>query len=243
MLVEGFEIDENNLPNHIGIIMDGNYRWAQKNGLSRFDGHKNGVAALRNLLNFAYDVLHLNIISLYAFSIENWKRTKEEVSFLMRLFLHFYKNEFQDIKKRKVRIIHSGTDDNLPASIKKTLVKMSEETKDNTRGTINLAFNYGGRNEIVEAAKRLALDFKNDKIDIKNISENAFEKYLFHPDLPDPDLIIRTSGEQRISNFLLWQSAYSELYFTETLWPDFNPAALVEAISDYQKRERRFGGR
>lgn len=243
MLVEGIELDENNMPKHLGIIMDGNSRWAKQNNLSRFEGHKQGVAALKKILNFSYDILKLDIISLYAFSIENWKRTKEEVSFLMKLFVHFYKNEFKEIKKRGVKVVHSGIKEGLSKSVLKMLNNMVEETKDYKNGVVNLAFNYGGRNEIINAVKKIVLDVKENKLDLNNIDEDLFSEYLSNPELPDPDLIIRTSGELRISNFLLWQVAYSEFYFTETYWPEFSPKHLVEAIYDFQKRDRRYGGR
>ena len=243
MLIEGYEIDKTNLPVHIGIIMDGNGRWAETKRMPKVAGHKKGVDALRKVLNFAYDVLNLEIISLYAFSIENWKRSQNEVTNLMKLFSLFYRREFKEIKKRKVKVIHSGITDKLPDKTIKLLNKMQEETKDFDKGIVNLAFNYGGRNEIIEATKKILAETKNNKFDINDLNEETFKNFLFNPDIPDPDLIIRTSGELRMSNFLLWESAYSELYFCDTLWPDFGPSDLVKAIYDYQKRERRYGGR
>ncbi len=242
MLIHGFEIDETNLPRHIGIIMDGNRRWAVKNNKKKLEGHRQGITALRELLNFAYDILHLEIISLYSFSTENWDRNTTEVSFLMKLFSYFYRYDFKEIVKKKVKIIHSGFEENLPARTVKILNKMTEQTKDYDKGIINLAFNYGGRQEIIAGIKKLFGDIKSGSITEEEITSQTFSNYLFHPDIPDPDLIIRTSGEIRLSNFLLWQSAYSELYFTDIYWPDFKPANLTKAIYEYQQRERRYGG-
>jgi undecaprenyl diphosphate synthase len=242
LLIEGFEIDLDKLPGHIGIIMDGNGRWAKSRKLPRIEGHRRGVASLRRLLNFAYDVLHLDIISVYAFSIENWKRSKSEVNNLMKLFGFFYKNEFKEIKKRKVRLVHSGEKEGLSEKVLKMLNEMEEETKDFDKGTINLVFNYGGRQEIINGIKRVLSDLEKGVLKSESLDEKSFKNYLYQPLLPDPDLVIRTSGELRISNFLLWEIAYSELYFSDKNWPDFEPKDLTKAIYEYQKRERRFGG-
>ncbi len=242
MFVHGYEIDENKLPRHIGIIMDGNRRWAKINEKNKLDGHKQGVKALQETLNFAYDILHLEIISLYSFSTENWERTKTEVNFLMRLFSLFYKNEFKEIVNKEVKVLHSGLKHGLSNNTLNILDKMQEQTKNFKQGIINLAFNYGGRQEIICGIKKVIQDFEQGKLNPDDLDANYFKNYLFNPDLPDPDLIIRTSGERRLSNFLLWQSAYSELYFTDILWPDFGPKHLACAIFDYQQRDRRFGG-
>jgi len=223
--------------------MDGNSRWAKANHLVREKGHKKGVETLKDILLYAYDTLKLNAISMYAFSIENWNRSQKEVGYLMRLFAHFYKNEFQEIKKRKVKVIHSGILTRLSDKTIKIIQKMKDETKDLDKGILNLVFNYGGRNELIEATKKIASDYKNDKINLEQLNDELFKSYLFNPELPDVDLVIRTSGEMRISNFLLWQIAYAEFYFTDILWPDFKPVDLIKAIHCYQNRERRFGGR
>jgi len=241
MIIEGYEIYEDKLPKHIAIIMDGNGRWAKNKGKSRLKGHRQGLETLVKVLDTALEV-KIPAITVYAFSIENWKRPMTEIKGLMNLFDYFFNREFNKIKQKNVKIYHSGIRNHLDEHTLGIIDKMVSETKDNNRAILNLAINYSGRVEIIESFKKIISDNLhniNDLID--NITEGAIHANLCHPDLPDPDLLIRTSGELRISNFLLWQLAYSELYFTETLWPDFTPKEFVKAISDFQKRERRFG--
>lgn len=240
MIYEGVEIDTDNLPQHIAIIMDGNGRWAKKRTLKRLIGHRKGVETLIDVLNACKEI-GIKILSVYAFSIENWKRPEEEVSGLMKLFIEFFNKKFQNIKKEGVRITHSGTKEGLPKNVVDTLDKMIEETKDFKNTTLNLVLNYGGQSEIIDAIKKIVKDISDNKLDIDNINTNNFKNYLYQPELAYPDLVIRTSGELRISNYLLWEIAYSELWFTNTLWPDFTKREFAKAVHDYQQRERRFG--
>ncbi|HOT59434.1 MAG TPA: polyprenyl diphosphate synthase [Spirochaetia bacterium] len=227
-------MDISNVPLHVGIIMDGNGRWAKARGLPRTEGHKEGLKIARRIV---LDTLNLGIkfLSLYTFSTENWKRTQDEVGFLMNLIPGSLRNEIPFYNEHKIRVIHSGIRDNLPQAVKEALDEVSEITKSHTALTVNLAINYGGRNEIVRAVQKLIN--QNSKI-----TEETIASALDHPDLPDPDLIIRTGGELRLSNFLLWQSAYTELYFSNKLWPDFSKEDYYNAIYDFSRRERRFGG-
>ncbi|MDH4129516.1 MAG: polyprenyl diphosphate synthase, partial [Spirochaetota bacterium] len=198
--------------------------------------------AVVNILEVC-DVIGISIITLFAFSKENWKRSPSEINDLMELFRIFFINEFEKLKKRNVKIIHSGIKDDFDHDIQSIIDIMIEQTKDNKRSILNLAINYSGRSEIIEGIKNLTKRVLEDRFDVNQLTENNFNQFLFHPDFPEPDLLIRTSGEKRISNFLLWQIAYTELYFTEILWPEFTKKDFVMAISEYQKRERRFGGR
>ncbi len=231
------EIDENNIPSHVAIIMDGNGRWAKKRGLSRIKGHKAGVKAIENALDSA---LHLGVkvITVYAFSTENWIRPEYEVSVLMTLLFQFLKLQKKRLLDKDIKLSIIGDRSKLPLFVNKEIDNVLEETKNNKSLTFNIALNYGGRAEILNAVKGIVeKGLKKDEI-----NEGVFSKFLYTRDLPDPDLLIRTSGEIRVSNFLLWQIAYSELYFTDVLWPDFDTIEMLKAVIDYQKRERRFGG-
>ncbi|MCB2194820.1 MAG: isoprenyl transferase [Bacteroidetes bacterium] len=234
------KIDKENLPKHIAVIMDGNGRWAQKKGNQRIFGHKNGVKAVRDTVEGAAE-LGIQFLTLYAFSTENWGRPKKEIDALMSLLISTINSETDTLIKNNVRLLTIGDIDGLPVTVKKNLKELIEKTSQNTGLTLILALNYSARWEIVNAVKQIVADNKNEPIDVDEINNEFFEKYLNTADIPDPDLLIRTSGEYRISNFLIWQIAYSELYFTEVLWPDFRRSDLHEAIVDFQRRERRFG--
>ena len=231
---------EYKVPSHVAIIMDGNGRWAKNRGLKRTNGHKNGAEALKKISEYVYDK-HIKILSVFAFSTENWKRDKEEVDYLMNLFIKAFKENFEVVKKKNVKVIFSGVKEKLSDKVIKQMDKMMDDTKDNKNGIFNICLNYGGQDEIVEATKKISKEVVNGNIDIKDINKDMFNKYLFN-DLPPIDLLIRTSGEYRISNFMLWQMAYAELYFTDTLWPDFDEKEFDKALDSYNKRDRRFGG-
>lgn len=234
------DIDDHNMPKHIAIIMDGNGRWAQKRGLPRTLGHKAGVETIRNIVKEC-SKLNVGYLTLYAFSTENWKRPVEEVNALMKLLVQYLKSEFEELNKNGVVINYIGNIDDLPEVCRNELKSAYERTKDNKGVVLNLALNYGGRDEIIHAINSLIKDLKLNKIKDDIITEEVFEKYLYTASMPDPDLIIRPSGELRISNFLLWQCAYSEFWYSDICWPDFKPKDLRRAIGDYQKRSRRFG--
>jgi len=234
-------IDKNNIPKHIAIIMDGNGRWARARSLSRTSGHRKGVKRIKEIVKEAAE-LGVKVITLFAFSIENWSRPKSEINLLMRYLSNFLVREVNDLDKRNIRFLVIGKSEPLPLTIQRKIKEAERKTKDNTGLIVVLALNYGSRQEIVDAAKKFAVDVMNSKADINDLDEKAFSSYLYTRDLPDPDLLIRTSKELRVSNFLLWQLSYSELYFPEKLWPDFGPADLREAIEEYQSRDRRFGG-
>nr|WP_307775026.1 isoprenyl transferase [uncultured Cetobacterium sp.] len=222
------------IPNHVAIIMDGNGRWAKQKGMPRTYGHKAGADTLRKILTYSGNI-GIKYLTVYAFSTENWKRAKDEVDTLMFLFKTYLKNERKTLMKNNVRFIVSGRKDGVSEDLLKEIHKLEEETKNNTGITLNIAFNYGGRAELVDAFNKMIEKGE------KNITEETVKKYLYN-DIPDPELVIRTSGEIRISNFLLWQIAYSEIYVTEVYWPDFNELELDRAIESYNKRDRRFGG-
>lgn len=222
------------IPNHIAIIMDGNGRWAKAKGRPRTFGHKAGADTLRKILTSAGE-LGVKYLTVYAFSTENWKRAKEEVDTLMFLFKTYLKTEKKTLMKNNVRLLVSGRKENVSEDLLEEIKKVEEETKNNTGITLNIAFNYGGRAEIVDAINRII------EADENNVTEEIVSKYLYN-NLPDPELVIRTSGEFRISNFLLWQIAYSEIYVTDVLWPDFDEKELIKGIESYSKRDRRFGG-
>ncbi|WP_130891966.1 isoprenyl transferase [Fusobacterium ulcerans] len=225
---------ESRIPSHIAIIMDGNGRWAERRGLPRTLGHKEGAVALRKIITYAGEI-GIKYLTVYAFSTENWRRSKDEVDALMFLFKTYLKNEEKNIMKNNVRFLVSGRKDGVSLPLLKAIKNLEDKSKDNTGLTLNIAFNYGGRAEIIDAVNSI-LKLKKDHIDEEN-----FSKYLYS-DMPDPELLIRTSGELRISNFLLWQIAYSEIYITEALWPDFDEKELDKAIESYNGRDRRFGG-
>ncbi|ADY52509.1 undecaprenyl diphosphate synthase [Pseudopedobacter saltans DSM 12145] len=233
-------IDTSRLPKHIAVIMDGNGRWAKEQGKLRVFGHKNGVIAVRDTVEGAAEIGVENL-TLYAFSTENWNRPKLEVTALMELLVSTIAKETETLKKNNVRLNAIGDLAALPKRCYKELKDAMEKTSGNTRLTLTLALSYSSRWEITEAAKNLAADVKAGKIDLGSINEQVFSGYLSTANLPDPELMIRTSGELRMSNYLLWQLAYAELYFTPKLWPDFRKEDLFEAIVDFQQRERRFG--
>ena len=234
------KIDKNALPTHIAVIMDGNGRWAQKKGNQRIFGHKNGVKAVRDTVEGAAE-LGIKYLTLYAFSTENWNRPKKEVDALMSLLISTINSETDTLIKNNVRLLTIGDIEGLPSGVNKNLKELIGKTSNNTGLSLVLALNYSARWEIVNAVKGIVTEYQNNTLEISKITNDFFEKYLNTKDIPDPDLLIRTSGEYRISNFLVWQIAYTELYFTEVLWPDFRRNHLFEAIINFQKRERRFG--
>ena len=228
------------LPQHIAIIMDGNGRWAGKRGLPRTKGHIAGVKAVREVVEIAGDI-GVKFITLYTFSIENWKRPKHEVASLMELLSKTTLEELDDLMKNNVRLIATGRVSELPMVRRKILNSAIKKTAKNTGLTLNLALNYGGRTEIIDAVKALAKDVKKGIVNPSKIDEQMFSSYLYTVGLPDPDLLIRTSGEMRLSNFLIWQTSYTEIYITDTLWPDFGKMDFLEAVREYIRRDRRFG--
>ena len=229
-------IDKTRLPRHIAIIMDGNGRWAQDRGLPKTAGHKAGVESVRHIVTYCRRI-GVPYLTVYAFSTENWTRPKHEVSTLMGLVKKYLALELKSFKKNDIRLNCIGRLDGLPASVEKEIRSAMEKTESCGSMTFTVALNYGSRGEIVDAVNRIVREGH------RFVDEKAFRGFLYTKDMPDPDLVIRTSGEMRISNFLLWQASYSELYFTEKLWPDFRASDLDEAIEEYQKRDRRFGGR
>ncbi len=229
------------VPRHVAIIMDGNGRWAKQRGLSRAEGHRAGMFALRRTVEACED-LGIEILTVYAFSTENWKRPRDEVQALMDLLIEWIRRERTELIERNIRVKVIGDVAPLPAQTREELQGLIEATAGNTGAVLCLALNYGGRREIAEAARRLGERVRRGEIDPSGIDEAALARELMTADLPDPDLLIRPSGEMRISNFLLWQVAYTELWFTPVLWPDFGPAELREAVRAYQARDRRYGG-
>ena len=235
-----FDVDMNKIPNHIAIIMDGNGRWAKQKNLPRSMGHKAGVETIRIILKEATR-LGVKNLTLYAFSTENWARPKDEVGALMKLLVNYLNKELKECYENGVKMNVLGDVTKLPEECQKALKEAVETTKENTKINLNFALNYGGREEIVRAIKFINLDIKNNIIKEEEINEELVEKYLYTKGIPDPDLIIRPSGEQRLSNFLLWQCAYSEFWYSDINWPDFKEIDLKRAIADYQNRDRRFG--
>jgi undecaprenyl diphosphate synthase len=233
-------INTDNLPKHLAIIMDGNGRWAKQKGMLRAFGHENGTKSVKTTVETCAK-LGIENLTLYAFSTENWNRPKLEVDTLMKLLINSLKKELDTLIKNNIKLNSIGNIDNLPKSVQKELLEVIEKTKENKRMTLTLALSYGSREEILNAVKKIADKVKNNIISTNSIDESIFNNHLYTQDLPDVDLVIRTSGEHRISNFLLWQIAYAEFYFTDVLWPDFSEDNLYEAIISYQKRERRFG--
>ena len=233
-------INKDNLPKHLAIIMDGNGRWAKQKGLLRAFGHENGTKSVRTVVETSAK-LGIENLTLFAFSTENWSRPKLEVDILMELLINSLKNELKTLQENNIRLNSIGNLDLLPKSAQKKLQEVIENTKGNSRMVLTLALSYGSREELINAVKNISNKVKNNIISIDNIDESIINQHLYTRDLPEVDLLIRTSGEHRISNFLLWQIAYSELYFTDVLWPDFKENDLYEAIISYQKRERRFG--
>jgi len=233
-------LDNKNIPEHIAIIMDGNGRWAQKQGAARVFGHKHGIEAVRSTVEGAGEI-GVKYLTLYAFSIENWERPKFEVDALMELLVHTIDAETQSLMENDVKLSVIGDISKMPDKVMEKLLKCVKTLESNKGMNLIIALSYSSKWEILEAVKKIACDAKDKKIEPNNIDDKLFRKYLTTSDFPDPELLIRTGGEQRISNFLLWQIVYSELYFTETLWPDFRKEDLFKAIHTYQNRERRFG--
>jgi len=234
------KIDLTQLPKHIAIIMDGNGRWAQKNGMDRYMGHQEGVVSVRKIVEAAGDI-GIKYLTVYTFSTENWNRPKEEVDALMSLMIAAIQRETPDLMANNVRLQTIGDIDRLPKLTRDNLDACIEETSRNTGLTLVLALSYSSRWEIIEATKKIAMKVKDGYLKIDEITEDTVSEQLSTTHIPDPDLLIRTGGEHRISNFLMWQLSYAELYFTNTYWPEFRENDLYEAILDYQKRERRFG--
>ncbi len=231
---------KNEIPQHLAIIMDGNGRWAKNKGKNRLFGHTKGVKAVQEVVEECA-VLKIKYLTLYAFSTENWNRPEEEIGVLMKLLLSSLKSEFEKLLKNRIKLNVIGNTDQLPMSVQKELDYVIKQTENNSEMTLTLALSYGGREEIESAIKQLAVKVKNNIISPEKIDQSIINEHLYTRDLPDVDLLIRTSGEKRISNFLLWQIAYAELYFSKVLWPDFRKKHLHKAITNYQKRERRFG--
>lgn len=235
------EIDKNNIPKHIAIIMDGNGRWAKERNLPRTFGHKAGVETIRKIVKEC-DRLGVKYLTLYAFSTENWRRPQDEVTALMKLLVEYLKNEFKELNENGVVINHIGDISKLPKGCQDELNTAYRNTKNNSGVVLNLALNYGGRDEIIHGIKQLYEKVKKGTIKVEDINSENFSNYLYTAKMPDPDLIIRPSGEQRLSNFMLWQCAYSEFWYSDINWPDFTEKDLQKAICDYQQRDRRFGG-
>lgn len=234
------KINTSKLPKHVAIIMDGNGRWAKQKGFLRAIGHENGTKSVRQTVEASAE-LGIENLTLYAFSTENWNRPKLEVDTLMRLLVSSLKKEIKTLQKNNIKLNAIGNLSNLPKKVFKELNEVIENTKSNTHMTLTLALSYGSRDELLNAIKEISDKVKNNIISSENIDESIINEHLYTQNLPDVDLLIRTSGEQRISNFLLWQIAYAELYFTKVLWPDFTQQHLCDAIIEYQNRERRFG--
>ena len=229
------------IPSHIAIIMDGNGRWARRRGLIRIRGHEKGTESVREITRECAKK-HLKQLTLYAFSSENWKRPKREVNLLMKLLKEYLIKERKEIEENNIRLTAIGRINELPEDVQRELTISMEESKNNTGMVLCLALNYGGRTEIVDAAKEIMRKVKEGKLRLDEITEETFREHMYMPDMPDPDLLIRTGGEMRISNFLLWEVSYAELWVTPVYWPDFRKTHLEEAIRDYANRERRFGG-
>ena len=230
------------LPQHLAIIMDGNGRWAKERGLPRSAGHKEGAKSVRRVITSCLD-FNIPILTIYAFSTENWKRPKQEIVYLLKLFERFLSKEKANLIKNNIKINFIGRLNNLPDSLTEKMKELHESTISNNKLILNVAINYGGRAEIVDALKSIALKIKEKKLNIEEINENTIKDNLYTHNLPDPDLLIRTAGEMRISNFMIWQIAYTELWVTPVYWPDFDENNLIEAIRNFQKRVRKYGGK
>ncbi|MBZ0327385.1 MAG: isoprenyl transferase [Altibacter sp.] len=234
------QIDKSKLPTHLAVIMDGNGRWAKQKGLFRTMGHEKGSKAVQEIVE-ACGKLNISYLTLYAFSTENWKRPKLEVELLMKLLVASLRKEIKTLQENDIKLNAIGNLESLPKKVYKELLDVIKKTENNSRMTLTLALSYGSREELTKTVQEISHKVKNNLISPENIDETVINNHLYTQNLPDVDLLIRTSGEQRISNFLLWQIAYAELYFTETLWPDYTKDHLFEAILNYQNRERRFG--
>jgi len=228
------------IPQHIAVIMDGNRRWARQKNMPTKMGHREGALRVTDLVKNCAD-LGVKYLTVYAFSTENWKRDKKEIDYLMNLLMEFVVKELNNLHKNDVKITMMGNIEDLPEKTRKEVERSVELTKNNKTLHLNIALSYGSRNEIIRGIKNIIKEYENNKINIDEINEESFKKYLFTKDMPDPDLLIRTSGELRLSNFLLYQLAYTEFYFTDTLWPDFNKEELLKAIKSFQHRKRRYG--
>jgi undecaprenyl diphosphate synthase len=235
------ELDSNKLPQHVAVIMDGNGRWAQRRRLPRIAGHRAGVQSARAVIETCAR-LKIPALTLYAFSMENWRRPKAEIDFLMRLLREYLRKELPVIHRNNIRLLVIGRPDQLPEAVRKDVERAMQQTAGNSGMQLAVALNYGGRAELVDAFNRILDRVRNNGLANARVDEEMISQHLYTAGLPDPDLLIRTSGEMRVSNFLLWQIAYAEIYVTETLWPDFTRAQLFEALLDFQKRERRYGG-
>ncbi|MFI3307757.1 MAG: polyprenyl diphosphate synthase [Mycoplasmatota bacterium] len=233
-------MNEVKIPKHVAIIMDGNGRWAQNRGLKRSMGHKEGAKNLKELCPFILKQ-GVEILSIFAFSTENFKRSKEEVDFLMNLFVSLFEKEIEFIEDNNIKVVFSGVDENLPKKIIKIRKELVEKTKDNDGGILNVCLNYGGQLEILDTIKKISKEYKENKLDIEQLTTEDINKYLYN-DLPQIDFLIRTSGENRVSNFMLWQLAYAEFYFPEKHFPEFSGEDFIEALRVYTSRDRRFGG-
>jgi len=234
------QINKDNLPRHIAVIMDGNGRWAEKRSLNRIAGHRTGIKRAKEVISSCRE-LGIEALTIYAFSTENWSRPKREIKALMTLLKRFVRNEGKKLLQNNIRLNIIGNINDLPEDVAEVLNEFMQKTKNNTGMILNTALSYSGRSEIIQAVKKIAGDVKQGKLSTRQINEDTFSRYLYTSGVPDPDLLIRTSGELRISNFLLWQMAYTEIYVTNTLWPDFSKNDLITAIAEYQRRERRFG--
>lgn len=235
------QVISSKLPHHVAVIMDGNGRWAKKRGLPRVAGHKWGMETLKEIVSCAHE-LGIKVMTFFAFSTENWKRPVWEVEFLMRLPEEYLQKELPSLIEKNIVIRVMGDLKGVPEKTRKAIENALNATKDNTGMVLNFAINYGGRSEIINAVKKISKEVKEGRLNWEEIDEKIFSSFLYSKDIPDPDLLIRPSGELRVSNFLLWQIAYTELWFSRVLWPDFKREHFLKAILDYQKRERRFGG-
>lgn len=241
-MTTSFDIDYNKLPAHIAVIMDGNGRWASSKGLPKLAGHKAGMEALKKIVRKSGEI-GLKYLTVYAFSTENWKRSDEEVSGIFQILVYYMEREIKEIHAQNVKVQILGDYSIIPEKARQAVERAVNLTKNNTGLNFNIALNYGGRDEIKRAVIKLAEKVKSGNLEPSDITEGDISSLLYTSSMPDPDLIIRTSGELRLSNFLLWQSAYSELYFTDLLWPDFDENAFLSAIDSFQHRKRNFGGR
>lgn len=235
-------LDESRIPRHVAIIMDGNGRWAARRALPRLAGHRAGAKAVREVVEAAVE-LGIEYLTVYSFSSENWSRPAEEVSGLMSLFVEVLEREFEDLKRNGVRIVLAGRRAEIPQATRDAFAAAEQETASNDRLTLIVAINYGGRAELTDAVRAIAQEVVSGHLAVGDIDEETIEGHLYTAEIPDPDLLVRTSGELRVSNFLLWQIAYAEIWVTDTLWPDFDRHELLKAVIDFQKRDRRFGGR
>jgi len=235
-------VEKNKIPQHLAIIMDGNGRWAKKKGLPRSAGHREGAKAVKKVIASCLNY-HIPTLTLFAFSTENWKRPKNEVNYLLKIFERVLNKEKANLIKNNIKINFIGRLNELPNSLNEKMNELSESTRKNNKLILNIAINYGGRAEITDAIKSITLKILDKKLNIEEINENTIRNNLYTRDLPDPDLLIRTAGEMRISNFMIWQIAYTEFWVTSILWPDFDENSLIEAIRNFQKRVRKYGGK